>query len=568
MATYMIKMNKNYLKLIAIVFLSNSLAAYALTFTTLHDLVGTEGESPHGQLVQGRDGNLYGTTSPGKLSGKAFKITPTGAYKVLHSFNPAPGSPPPALSVLTLGLDGNFYGTTTTSNANTAGGTLFKMTPAGAVTVLHQFGTVINDGYSIDNGILRPTPPVQTADGTLYGTTTSGGQSGVGIVYKLTTTGNYSIIHHFVFGVNDGSRPSAPLVVGNDGNLYGTTTIGGKPSASSGTVFRISPNGAIKILHSFDPSIDGGHQPQAPLVKGTDGSFYGTTFGRGDLNQQGNIFKITPIGAYSNLHDLDFFHDVTDGAYPNAGLVQASNGIFYGATSRGGVPPGLFADDAGVVFNITRLGIYDVTHTFDKAVDGARPIYSLVQHTNGKLYGTTQFSKTGLNPSGNGSIFSLDVGARAFVLAQPNSGIAGGKVGLFGNFTGSTGVTFNGVPASVTGTSSTFRTVTIPAGPATGLIKINKPTGSISGFNTFFVQPAFTSFSPAKGGVGTVVVLAGKSLSQTLAVTFSNGKKATFTVNSDSKLTANVPTGAVTGKISITTKGGTVTSATNFSLVP
>ncbi len=552
-----------FLRLLALALLGSSQISEAI-ISTLHDLVGTEGQFPHGQLVQGRDGNLYGTTSPGTVPAKAFRITPSGAYTVLHTFSPTPGSLPPALSTLMRGLDGNFYGTTT--NGNNPGGALFKMTPTGAVTILHHFGAVLNDGYSIDNGILRPTPPVQTADGTLYGTTTSGGQNSVGIVYKLTLAGNYSIIHHFVLSLTDGSNPSAPLVAGNDGNLYGTTTAGGAPTAFSGTVFRITPAGIFKLLYGFNAFDDGGHQPQAPLVKGTDGAFYGTTFGSSSLNQQGNIFKITPAGAYTNLHGLDFFKGVAEGAFPNAGLVQASDGIFYGATSRGGIPPGLFADDAGVLFSITRLGSYDVAHIFAKAIDGARPQYSLVQHTNGKLYGTTRFSKTGINPAGNGSIFSFDSGARPFVFAQPDTGKAGETVGLFGDFTNVTNVTFNGIPAIATGTGNTFRIVTIPAGSATGLIKINKPAGSISGMTPFLVRPVLTSFSPVSGAVGSIVVLTGKSLSQTTAVTFNKAKKAAFTVVSDSQLTATVPVGTVTGQLIVATKGGSVTSAASFTL--
>ncbi|MBK8814282.1 MAG: hypothetical protein IPN42_01655 [Methylococcaceae bacterium] len=561
----LIKTKKNSINLMALMMLANSLVAQA-DVTILHDLVGAEGQLPHGQLVQGRDGNLYGTTSPGSTAAKAFRITPAGDYTVLKTFNPIAGAAMPMPSPLMLGLDGNFYGITT--NGNIRGGTLFKMTPAGVTNVLHQFGSILNDGYSIDNNVLRPTPPVQTVDGTLYGTTTSGGQNGYGVVYKLTVSGIYSIIHHFAFAVTDGSKPSAPLVIGNDGNLYGTTTEGGSPSALSGTVFRITPNGIFKILHSFDPVNDDGHQPQAPLVKGTDGNFYGTTFGRADLNQQGNIFKITPAGAYTSLHPLDFSNDVTDGAFPSAGLVEASDGILYGATSRGGLAPGLFANDAGVIFNITRQGIYDVSHTFDKAIDGARPVQSLMQHTNGKLYGATLLSKTGIAPAGNGSIFSLDTGARPFVTAQPSSGKAGGTVGLFGDFTGFTSVTFNGVPASVTGTSNTYRTAIIPAGPATGIIRINKLTGPISGISNFLVKPVFSGFSPASGTIGSFITLTGKSLSQTTAVTFTSGKKTAFTINSDSQLTVNVPIGAVTGKISITTKGGNVTSTTNFTVSP
>ncbi len=557
--------NRFILSILAFTVLGQGVSGQAAV-TTLHALAADEGQFPHGPLVQGRDGNLYGTTSPGSSPAIAFRVSPAGNFSVINRFTPSPGLQPPTPSALMLGLDGNLYGVTT--NGNVPGGVLFKMTPNGIVTELHRFGSVANDGYNIDNGILRPAPPVQTPDGTLYGTTTSGGLNGVGTVYKLSAAGVYGIIHHFTLSLTDGSNPSAPLVIGNDGNLYGTTTAGGPPTAFSGTVFRITPNGAFKLLYGFNAFDDGGHQPQAPLVKGADGIFYGTTFGSASLNQQGNIFKITPAGIYTNLNALDFVKGVADGAYPSAGLVQASDGLFYGATTRGGIPPGLFADDAGVLFDIDRLGSYNVTHVFNKSVDGARPTYSLMQHTNGKLFGTTRFSKSGLIPPGNGSIFSLDVGARPFVFAQPNSGKAGNITRLFGDFTGATGVTFNGVPATISGTDSFFRFATIPAGPATGIIRINKPAGAIGGLVNFLVQPVFSSFSPTAGAIGASVTLTGTSLSQTTAVTFSSGKKAVFTVNSDNRITAIVPTGAVTGKIGITAKGGSAVSAASFNVIP
>lgn len=563
-----IYMKRKIARFVIPVLLLEAGAAHSVdTLTILHNLTGSDGQFPHGPLVQGRDGNLYGTTSPaGVLPAKAFKISPSGLYQTIHSFSASPGSPLPNPSALVRGHDGNFYGITT--NGNLPGGSIFKLSPAGTLNVLHRFGSIPNDGYSIDNGILRPVPPVQTPDGTIYGTTTSGGHNGAGIVYKITPSGSYSILHHFALSVNDGSNPSASLIVGNDGQLYGTSTLGGLPSASSGTVFRITTAGVVNVLHGFDAITDGGHQPQAPLVKGTDGNFYGTTFGRGDLDQQGNVFKIAPSGVYTNLHNHDFFNDVSDGAYPSAGLVQASNGLFYGATSRGGLAPGLLANDAGVIFQVTNLGLYDVSHIFDKTLDGGRPVYGLVQHSNGTLYGTTQLSKTSLTPPGNGSIFKLDVGARPFVFAQPNSGRAGNITRLFGDFSGATGVTFNGIPAPISGTDNFFRFATIPAGPATGIIKIKTPTGSINGLVNFLVQPVFSAFSPTAGAIGSNVTLTGASLSQTTAITFSSGKKALFIVNSDSQLTAIVPAGAVSGKIVITTKGGVASSAANFTVLP
>jgi uncharacterized repeat protein (TIGR03803 family) len=549
----------------ALLSLGCSMMAEAVTtFSTLHKFVGVEGDIPHGYLVQGRDGNLFGSTEAQSALPTAFKITPASAFSVLHTFNAVPLR---STSPLILGLDGNFYGTS--GNGNVLGGTIFKMTPAGAITVLHTFGSVLNDGFNVGGHFANfgtgLIPPVQAPDGTLYGTTNSGGKNNVGIVYKLTPSGTYTILRHFTFSVTDGALPLAPLIVGKDGNLYGTTRVGGKPSAGSGTVFRITPTGAFKILHSFDGITDGGHQPSAPLVQGTDGNFYGTTKGAGNVTTQGNVFKITPSGTYTNLHRFDSTTAFAQGTLPTAGLVQGSDGNFYGATSAGGkaLPTGNY----GVLFKITSQGAYTVLHTFDQPIDGSDPWQSLMQHTNGKLYGTTAIGPIGLG----GSVFSLDVGAPPFVLAQPNIGKAGGTIGLFGDFTGVTSVTFNGVTASISGTGTTFRVATIPAGPATGLIKINKAVGSISGFKTFFVKPTFTGFSPVSGSVGSVIILTGKSLSQVVSIRFGGNiivPKSQISVDSDSQLTVNVPIGAATGKITIITRGGSATSTGIFTILP
>ncbi|MEQ1559560.1 MAG: choice-of-anchor tandem repeat GloVer-containing protein [Methyloglobulus sp.] len=547
----------------ALLLLGSSMLVEAVTnFTTLHKFVGVEGDIPHGFLAQNRDGSLFGSTEGQSINPTVFKITPAGVFSVLHTFNAAPAK---STSPLILGLDGNFYGTS--GNGNLLGGTIFKMTPAGVITVLHTFGSVLNDGFNMGGHFANfgtgLIPPVQAPDGTLYGTTNSGGKNNSGIVYKLTPSGTYTILRHFTFSVTDGALPLAPLIIGKDGNLYGTTRVGGKPSASSGTVFRITPTGAFKILHSFDATItDGGHQPNAPLVQGTDGNFYGTTKGSGVTVTQGNVFKITPSGVYTNLHRFDSATAFAQGTLPTAGLVQGSDGNFYGATSAGGkaIPFGNY----GVLFKITPQGAYTVLHTFNQPIDSSDPWQSLVQHTNGKLYGTTAI---GLG----GSVFSLDVGAKPFVLAQPSTGKVGGTVGLLGDFTGVTSVTFNGVNASISGTGTTFRVATIPAGPATGLIKINKPTGAISSLKPFLVQPTLTSFSPVSGAVGRAVILTGRSLSQVTSIRFGGNKvvpKSLISMDNDNQLTVNVPIGAVSGKLTVTTSGGSATSATNFTVTP
>jgi hypothetical protein len=183
-------------------------------------------------------------------------------------------------------------------------------------------------------------------------------------------------------------------------------------------------------------------------------------------------------------------------------------------------------------------------------------------HTNGKIYGLT--NQGGAN--GQGVLYSLNVDAPSFVAAIPGAAKAGTTIGLLGNLNGATSVQFNGVTASFSGTSNTYRTAVVPAGPATGPITVVTTGGTLTSNKTFFVMPTLTGFSPASGPVGSSVILTGTSLTQTTGVTFGGNKPASFTVNNDGQATATVPAGAAKGKITVNTAGGTATSATSFTV--
>ncbi len=232
------------------------------------------------------------------------------------------------------GSDGNFYGTAVVGGANGAG-TVFKITPGGTLITLYSFG--VSDGQSPYGGL------VQGSDGNFYGTTEFGGaNNGNGTVFKITPRGTLTSLYSFAG--SDGANPHAGLVQGSDGNFYGTTEFGGTGQCANrcGTVFKITPSGTLTTLYDFAGS--DGFKPQAGLVQGSDGNFYGTTTGGGANNGKGTVFKITPSGTLTTLYSFAG----SDGAFPQAGLVQGSDGNFYGTTAGGG------ANFAGTVF---RLGV-------------------------------------------------------------------------------------------------------------------------------------------------------------------------------------------------------------------
>ena len=347
------------------------------TETVLHSFgaTATDGATPSAGLIMDSSGNFYGTTETGGPNnvGTVFKITPTGTESVLHSFGATATDGTLPFAGLVMDGSGNLYGTTTGGGVPTgvgahSQGTVFKITPAGTETILYSF-TGGSDGGNPEAGLLMDS------GGNLYGTTQQGGSSNDGTVFKLTPAGNKTILHSFAGGA-DGSGPLAALIMDGGGNLYGTTTVGG--SSNNGTVFKLTPAGNETILHSFAGGADGSG-PRAGLIMDSSGNLYGTTYQGGSSNN-GTVFKITPSGAESVLHD--FGATATDGTLPLAGLIMDGNGNLYGTTSLG-------VGSEGTVFKITPAGTETILYTFTGGSDGGSPEAGLVMGSNGNLYGTT-----------------------------------------------------------------------------------------------------------------------------------------------------------------------------------
>jgi uncharacterized repeat protein (TIGR03803 family) len=416
------------------------------TLTTLYSFAnGSDGGQPYAALVQGDNGNFYGTTWGNANSfagtnsmGTVFGITPWGDLNTLYSFtNGLDGANPTA--GLVLGKDDNFYGAASVGGIIGSGawnqeygrilggtrgwGTLFTITQDGQFTPLYAFG----GGTEGQN---PGAPLIQATNGFFYGVTERGGTNDDGTVFQMSPDGTVTPLYSFTAG-NDGAVPLAALTLGSDGNLYGTTYEGGISNA--GSVFQITPAGIVTTLHTFTGAADGGN-PYAPLLQGTDGNFYGTASTGGGKNNYGTIFQITSAGGFTNLHT--FTSSGHSGMFPTAGLIQDTDGLFYGATSSGGTndsgtifkisasgdfhslysftgnhdgadPSALTAgndgnfygvcdtansgDYAGTVFRITPSGVLTTLYSFDGTNDGGAPTAPLILGSDGKLYGTTEY---------------------------------------------------------------------------------------------------------------------------------------------------------------------------------
>jgi uncharacterized repeat protein (TIGR03803 family) len=393
---------------------------------------------------------------------------------------------------LALGSFGDLWGTTSLSGAS-SGGTVFRITPKGALITMHSFCTQPNcpDGASPYASL------VLGRDGAFYGTTREGGNiHNGGTVFKIGLGGTLHTIHNFcrLSGCADGAQPFAGLIQGEDGNFYGTTSRGGTHtnrgcvgSGGCGTVFKMTPNGVLTTLYSFcsPPQCADGALPEASLFQGADGNFYGTTTS-GGLHQSANIcsygcgtvFRLTPNGVFTTLYNFCVAANCADGAYPAANLYQATDGNFYGTTVLGGTNGSI---GGGTIFRITPAG----TLTTMQNLNGDdTPTGSLIQDTDGKLYGT------GSGNSFFGIIYSLDVGLTPFVMTNPTAAEAGSRVIILGtDLTGATAVSFNGSLAKFSVFAGTAIVTSVPSGATTGSISVTLPRGTLTSNIAFTVLP-------------------------------------------------------------------------------
>ena len=270
------------------------------------------------------------------------------------------------------------------------------------------------------------------------------------------------------------------------------------------------------------------------------------------------MFKITPGGTYTLLHSFVDAPPNYDGEFPTSGPTLGTDGNLYGTTEKGGTSNG------GTIYRLSPSGTETLLYSFCviSCYDGFNSTTAMVLDTNGKFYGNT------LGNSNGGSVFySFDVGLNPFVKLITWESRVGATAEILGQgFTGATAVSFDGVSAKFDSVSDTCLTATVPAGALTGPITVTTASGTLNGDRTFYVTPQVKTFSPSSGAPGTAVTIMGVSLTQTTGVTIG-GKAASFTVNSDTQVTAIVPATAKTGKIiTVTTKGGTAASTTKFTV--
>jgi len=449
---------------------ATTVAAPAQTFTSLVSFDGNDGVNPmYAPLVQGLDRKFYGTTrgGGGNTPGTVFKVTAGGKLTTLADLVSQP------YSGLVLATNGSFYGTTALGGAN-GWGTIFKTTRKGLIPV-YSFCAQTN----CSDGAFPIFGLVQASNGNLYGTTPSAPAVGSqGTVFEITPAGKFTTLH--IFNGADGASPSGPLIQANNGNLYGTT------GAPYGTVFEITPAGKFKTVHIFN-NTDGSGSSMG-LGQATDGNFYGTTQ-QGGVNNTcaygcGTAFKMTPKGAVTTLYDFCSKAGCTDGSFPISGLVQTPDGNFYGTTSQGG------AHGRGTVFKLSPKGALTTLYTFcsqTNCTDGAGPQAGLLQATDGNFYGVT----TGGGTSGDGTVFSLSTGLGPFVTFVQRAVKVGHTAEILGQgFKGTSKVSFNGIPANFTvDKTGTYLTATVPPGATTGYVTVTTPTGTLTSSVPFRVIP-------------------------------------------------------------------------------
>ena len=435
----------------------------------------------------------------------------------LYDFANSHGLAGPGYVTPTQGRDGNMYGTASgLATGRSSDGAVFRYTIGGPMTATYTFSNSgQTDGGGPSGGLTIAT------DGHFYGSTFRGGESNAGVLFKVARNGTYTLIHNFD---GDGAYLIGAPVEASDGNLYGTTGYNTNIAGGYGTVYRYTRAGVFSTIYNFS-STDGAN-PWAPLIQAADGNLYGTT-SQGGAHNCGTIFKMTTSGTLMHSYS---FKCGADGAYPYGYLMQASDGNFYGITT------GDFVTSFGTVFKLAQSGVVSTIYAFPGATfDGQSPLGGLVQGTDGNLYGTTQLGGT----DGNGTIFQVTLSGAYTSLysfptsvgAQPWAPPRQHTSGVF------YGTTFSGGA----GGDGSFYSLDMGLGP-------------------------FVTFVRPTGKVAQTAQILGQGLTGTTSVTFNGLAATSFSVVSDTYMTAVVPADATTGPVVVATPSGQLTSNVNFRI--
>jgi uncharacterized repeat protein (TIGR03803 family) len=517
--------------LCALVMAQTSAAANFPPLNTLYHFTPSDGIAfEFSSLIQASDGNFYGVSAFGGAAdyGYVYKVSrSTGQITHLHDFTYADGATP--RGTLVQGADGELYGTTEAGGANRADwcyggqfyqkgscGTAFKVSLHGRFTKLHDFYTAA-DGYQA----AANTGMIQASDGNFYGTALVEFPIESTSIFKMTPDGTVTVLYQFAADESQGYLSHTGLVQGADGYLYGTTSSGGGASgggaSGGGTVFQIGLSGAFHSLYTFQGAPVGGSGdgalPWGKLMQGKDGMFYGTTFGGGTtlghcvVGGCGTIYKITPAGVETVLYR--FTGSAIDGEWPqNAGLAQTPDGTLYGVT--GGNPYGtigaplcyvgnIATAGCGTLYKIDLAGRFKQVHTLSSG-DGAYglfPMTSMILAGDGNLYGVAM----GGGGWGAGTVYRLLRNAATPVIAidgtSPTGGPPGTSVIINGTgFTGTTQVTFPtgaATPVDFIVDSDNQISIVVPANGVTGAIGVTAPRGTTYSPTLFYLQPTISS---------------------------------------------------------------------------
>ena len=391
-------------------------------------VVSSDGSIPSGPLIEAPDGYFYGTTAVGGRfnQGAVFRVGFDGTESVVYSFSGGSNDGADPANGLIVGSDGNLYGTTRSGGVGSCGGqelsglllalstcgTVFQLTLEGAERALYFFQGANDGGVPV-------TRLLQLSNGNFYGTTATDGTYLGGIVFQLTAMGTERVLYDFgTGGLSDGAAPTSGLILGTDGNLYGSTTLGG--AFGDGSLFSLTLDGTETLLASFAGGASG-RGPTQSLVQASNGNFYGISNNGGLASANcpsgcGTVFQLTPAGAVTILYQ--FGGQAGDGLGPSSPLIQASDGSLYGTTRAGGT--GGCSAGCGTVYRITPGGDETVLYSFRGAEDGAAPQAALLQASDGALYGTTSAGGQ-LN---QGTVFRLtlaggETGMHSFGIPDP-----------------------------------------------------------------------------------------------------------------------------------------------------